>query len=99
MQQFDLIGFQKYISGRIELYALSQIGKLSANNPNWLENLKKELTNEDGTPINITEEESKKKVMEILNHPEWKTVEFNMDSAYELLEITKETLDKFIIEQ
>lgn len=99
MKVFDIINLKKEFDHKVDRWMAIQLGELNKNNPGWIDKVKQNLTNEDGTIKELSEEETKEKVSSILNSSEFSVPQLDLEIVYELFEYTKEKLNKFIIEQ
>lgn len=99
---FDVTSFIKHINGQSEVYMMSILNELTVNNPGWVDKIKKdrEFFEEDGSPVkSVTQVQIDEKVKKIITDTDFKEYAFDKELVYKLFSITKEDLDKFIINE
>lgn len=97
---FDTPNFLKYIGGQVDLYMSEILKDITNKNPGWIEKIKndKDLYNEDGTPRkDLSVEDTKKKVDEIISSADFTIYEFKEEVIKKLFIVDEEILKKFII--
>ena len=98
---FDITGYLKMLTTKTDEYMLSVLEDITNKNPNFIKSLKEDKTlfNEDGTPkMDMTKEEIDEKISAIISDADFKTHEVDKASLYKSFVVTKEDVDKFIIE-
>lgn len=98
---FNVTSYVKFINMQCEAYMADVLKELTLNNPEWIDNLKKDkdLFNEDGTPvIEVKRELIEQKIQSTLQNADFKGYKAKWETIVSLFKITEEDLKKFIIE-